>query len=53
MQHAYDMRKAAEAAAPVTLRDGATIQTWVKSGWGTPLVFLYGLGCSISHWKYQ
>jgi pimeloyl-ACP methyl ester carboxylesterase len=53
MAHAYDITKAAEAAAPVRLRDGATIQTWVKSGWGTPLVFLYGLGCSISHWKYQ
>lgn len=42
-----------EAAAPVTLRDGATIQTWIKAGTGTPLVFLYGLGCSIKHWKYQ
>lgn len=53
MHTAYDMTKAAEAAAPVVLRDGATIQTWVKNGWGTPLVFLYGLGCSIAHWKYQ
>lgn len=53
MHTAYDITKAAEAAAPVVLRDGATIQTWVKNGWGTPLVFLYGLGCSISHWKYQ
>lgn len=42
-----------EAMQPVTLRDGAQIQTWVKPGSGTPLLFLYGLGCSIAHWKYQ
>ena len=53
MTSAYNTATAAEAAAPVTLRDGATLQTWVKNGWGTPLVFLYGLGCSIMHWKYQ
>ena len=41
------------AAAPIELRDGAMIQTWVHGGLGTPLVFLYGLGCSIAHWKYQ
>jgi pimeloyl-ACP methyl ester carboxylesterase len=45
--------KVPEAAAPVRLKDGASIQTWVRDGWGTPLVFLYGLGCSIKHWKYQ
>ncbi len=50
---AHDIRGHAETAAPVTLRDGATIQTWVHSGRGTPIVFLYGLGCSINHWKYQ
>lgn len=42
-----------EAMQPVTLRDGAKIQTWVKPGHGVPLLFLYGLGCSIAHWKYQ
>ncbi len=43
----------AEAASPIVLRDGAQIQTWVHDGFGTPLVFLHGLGCSISHWKHQ
>lgn len=38
---------------PITLRDGAEIQTWVSPGSGVPLLFLYGLGCSIAHWKYQ
>lgn len=42
-----------EAAAPVMLRDGACIQAWVAPGRGVPMVFLYGLGCSIKHWKYQ
>lgn len=42
-----------EAMQPVILHDGAEIQTWVKPGSGVPLLFLYGLGCSIAHWKYQ
>jgi pimeloyl-ACP methyl ester carboxylesterase len=41
------------AMQPITLRDGAEIQTWVTPGSGVPLLFLYGLGCSIAHWKYQ
>lgn len=48
----YDLPRP-EAASPIKLRDGALLQTWVQAGHGTPLVFLYGLGCSISHWKYQ
>jgi pimeloyl-ACP methyl ester carboxylesterase len=42
-----------EAVAPVRLRDGALIQAWVHAGRGVPMVFLYGLGCSSKHWKYQ
>ena len=38
---------------PVELPDGARIQVWVSPGVGTPLLFLYGLGCSNAHWKYQ
>ncbi|MCX6126623.1 MAG: alpha/beta hydrolase, partial [Proteobacteria bacterium] len=38
---------------PVELPDGARIQVWVSPGIGTPLLFLYGLGCSNAHWKYQ
>lgn len=38
---------------PIILADGASIQAWVKPGAGTPLLFLYGLGCSNAHWKYQ
>ncbi len=41
------------AMRPIKLRDGAEIQTWVTPGAGVPLLFLYGLGCSIAHWKYQ
>jgi pimeloyl-ACP methyl ester carboxylesterase len=43
----------AEETRPIVLRDGALIQCWVHPGAGTPLVFLYGLGCSRFHWKYQ
>jgi len=37
----------------VRLKDGAIIQTWIHDGSGTPLLFLYGLGCSKAHWKHQ
>ena len=53
MSLARDLSSSMDAAGPVRLRDGARIQTWVSAGQGTPLVFLYGLGCSINHWKYQ
>jgi pimeloyl-ACP methyl ester carboxylesterase len=53
MSSALNLQTSVEAAEPIQLRDGAKIQTWVHSGNGTPLVFLYGLGCSINHWKYQ
>lgn len=47
-------RSNAETKLPlIELDDGAQIQVWVHPGRGTPLVFLYGLGCGISHWKYQ
>lgn len=49
----FEKSQTAEAAAPILLRDGAKIQTWVHPGNGTPLVFLHGLGSSTSHWKYQ
>lgn len=44
---------AAHPLPPVILKDGAKIQVWVSPGVGTPLLFLYGLGCSNAHWKYQ
>jgi sigma-B regulation protein RsbQ len=53
LKQASKINRPADAAAPILLRDGAKIQTWVQPGHGTPLVFLYGLGCSISHWKHQ
>ena len=41
------------ALEPIRLRDGALIQSWVHPGEGIPLLFLYGLGCGVQHWKYQ
>jgi pimeloyl-ACP methyl ester carboxylesterase len=36
----------------VKAADGTKIFFQDSGGKGTPLVFIYGLGCSIQHWKY-
>jgi 3-oxoadipate enol-lactonase len=36
----------------ITVNDGTRIYFQDTGGEGIPLVFLYGLGCSIQHWKY-
>ncbi|MCX6118310.1 MAG: alpha/beta hydrolase [Proteobacteria bacterium] len=46
-------REKKDQIVQITLDDGAELQAWVHSGTGAPLVFLYGLGCSKAHWKYQ
>jgi 3-oxoadipate enol-lactonase len=39
-------------AGTITVNDGTSIYFQDTGGDGVPLVFLYGLGCSIQHWKY-
>ncbi len=36
----------------ITVNDGTRIYFQDTGGEGVPLIFLYGLGCSIQHWKY-
>jgi 3-oxoadipate enol-lactonase len=43
---------AAAKTGTVTVNDGTRIYFQDTGGEGVPLVFLYGLGCSIQHWKY-
>lgn len=44
--------KAEPKTGVVKVNDGTRIYFSDSGGEGIPLVFLYGLGCSIQHWKY-
>lgn len=55
-KHGLKLIRGSGAASPqsgfVRVADGTKIYFQDSGGKGTPLVFIYGLGCSIQHWKY-